>query len=335
MNTNFVAKPLTTCDLLTVAELSREDIETLLATASTLKGHLVHYRGLLAGKTLAMLFEKPSLRTRVSFEVGFAKLGGHVLYIDQQSAKIGQRESVSDCAKNLERFTDVLVARTFSHDTVQELADAASIPVINALSDRFHPCQALADVLTLAELFPFRGWNGMSLAYIGDGNNVCHSLMLACAVLGVHMTVITPAGYEPCPDVVSEATASAVGSGAQIIITNDLDAVRDHQVVYTDTWVSMGSESEEAARLGAFEPYQVTPEIMDLAGAKSRFMHCLPAHRGQEVTVDVIDSPRSVVFDQAENRMHAQNALLVHLLADENRASVRAPMWPDVVGAAV
>lgn len=326
-------RPLTTNDFLTVAELSREEIESLLTTALAFKRNPAEFRQSLSGRTLTMLFEKPSLRTRVSFELGFAKLGGQALYIDHQGTRIGDRESAADCAKNLERWTDVIVARTFDHNTVQELADAASIPVINALSDRFHPCQALADILTLAELFPYRGWRGIALAYVGDGNNVCHSLLLICAILGIQLTVITPPGYEPDGDVEAGARDLAIRSGADITVTNDLSAVSDHHVIYTDTWVSMGSEDQANARLQAFAPYQVTEELLIQAGPNTRFMHCLPAKRGSEVASEVIDSARSVVFDQAENRMHAQNALLLHLLLDKSRTTSNVVVWPDMVGA--
>jgi ornithine carbamoyltransferase len=248
---------------------------------------------------------------------------------------MGERETVRDCAKNLERFTDIIVARTFSHTTIEELAANASVPVINALSDRFHPCQALADVLTVAEHFPDRTFADLSVAYVGDGNNVCHSLMLACAILGMKLAVITPPGFEPAEDVVLRAQSLARQSGAALALSNDVEAVAGHDAIYTDTWVSMGSEAETQNRLAVFAPYQVTQRVMHAAGPNAIFMHCLPAYRGKEVAAEVIDGPQSVVFDQAENRMHAQNALLAHLLADESRAAVSSPemMWPDVIGA--
>ena len=322
-------------DLLSVAELSREEIELLLSTASLLKreGHML--RGSLAGRSMVMLFEKPSLRTRMTFEIGFGKLGGQAVYADQQSCRIGERESIRDFAKNLERWTDVIVARTFSHQTIEELAEHANIPVINALSDRFHPCQALADVLTIAEHFPHRPWSDLSLAYVGDGNNVCHSLILASAILGMNVTVVTPKGYEPDGAVLTQAGNLAAASGATLALRHDLQAVADHHIVYTDTWVSMGDEQQASQRLKTFAPFQVNQQLMAAAAPDAIFMHCLPAHRDQEVATEVIDGPQSVVFDQAENRMHAQNALLVHLLASESGRNTHGMIWPDVIGAAV
>ncbi len=330
-------QPLNTPDFLSVEDLSRQELESLLATAIAIKRD---YRPLLqtfACKSMVMLFEKPSLRTRLSFEIGFAKLGGHPVYVDAQSAggRIGQRESIEDVAHNLERFCDVIVARTFAHETVQQLATHANVPVINALSDRLHPCQALADVLTIAEHFPSRTFRDLSICYVGDGNNVCHSLMHAAALLGSRMTVITPEAYAPARDVVDSAKGQAKISGATVAIDNDIDAVADHDVVYTDTWVSMGAEAEAEQRLKIFAPYEVTTKVMQLAGADAIFMHCLPAYRGKEVAAAVIDGPQSVVFDQAENRMHAQNSLLLHLLAPrDNERPAKTQARPDVVGAA-
>lgn len=326
---------LQTTDLLSVENLSREEIESLLATASLLKHDDQPFRSVFSGRSMVMMFEKPSLRTRMSFEIGFAKLGGHAVYFDHQSAggRIGQREPISDVAKNLERFCDVIVARTFAHETIESLAHHARVPVINALSDRFHPCQALADVLTIAEHFPQRGWNDLAICYIGDGNNVCHSLMHAAAILGLRMTVITPRGYEPAHDVIESSMRRAKAIGSTVVITSDLDAVADCDVVYTDTWVSMGAEAEADMRVKVFAPYQVTRRVMQAANPEAIFLHCLPAYRGKEVAAEVVDGPQSVVFDQAENRMHAQNALLAHLLAANNRPDQAAPAWPDVIGA--
>jgi len=331
-------KPVQATDILSVAELSRDEMEMTLATAALLK-RPPHYRPLhhvFAGKSLVMLFEKPSLRTRLTFEIGFAKLGGHPIYVDQQAAggRIGQRESIEDVAKNIERWTDVIVARTFAHKTVEDLAAHSRVPVINALSDRFHPCQALADVLTIAERFPDRTWNEISVGYVGDGNNVCASLLLACAILGVKkITIVTPKGYEPAAHVVAQARKIAAASGTKIALANQIDALAQHEVVYTDTWVSMGSEAEAEQRLKIFAPYQVTPRVMKLAGGNAIFMHCLPAYRGKEVAAEVIDGPQSVVFDQAENRMHAQNALLLHMLESDAAKPVHATVWPDAIGA--
>jgi ornithine carbamoyltransferase len=329
-------KPFTASDLLSVAELSREDIESLLTTAALLKqpGGYRAFHHAFTGRSLVMLFEKPSLRTRMTFEVGFAKLGGHPIYVDHQAAggRIGQRESIADVAKNLERWCDVIVARTFAHDTVEQLAKHSRVPVINALSDRFHPCQALADVLTITEKFPQRAFSDISCGYVGDGNNVCASLMLATAILGMSMTVVTPKGYEPPADVVAQARSLAASSGAGLTVSNDIDSMKGCQVIYTDTWVSMGSEAEADQRLKIFAPYQVTPRVMSAASDDAIFLHCLPAYRGKEVAAAVIDGPQSVVFDQAENRMHAQNALLLHLLAG-NKSAQSIAAWPDAIGA--
>lgn len=326
-------RPLIKTDLLTGAELSRVEMESLLATAAMLKRGDQPGHDTFTGRSMVMLFEKPSLRTRLSFEIGFAKLGGHAVFVDHQCGRIGQRESISDCARNIERLTDVIVARTFSHETIEELAANSAVPVINALSDRFHPCQALADMQTIAERFPDRVWRELSLAYVGDGNNVCHSLMIASAILGMNITVITPSQYQPAGDVIAMVETLAVESGAVITITDDLTAVAGHDVVYTDTWVSMGNEHEAKERMKVFAPYQITQQVMDSVHPGAIFMHCLPAYRGKEVAAEVIDGPQSVVFDQAENRMHAQNALLVHLLA-ASKKNTSAPVWPDFIGAA-
>lgn len=329
--------PLSTSDLLDVSDLTRSELESILATASLIKSDYRPWASAFAGRATIMMFEKPSLRTRMSFEIGFARLGGHPVYFDHQSAggRIGQRETIEDVAHNLERFGDLLVARTFSHETIVSLAKHANVPVINALSDRSHPCQALADVLTIAEKFPDRTFNEVSLCYIGDGNNVCHSLMQAAAILGMRMTVIMPKGYEPSREYFDSATRQALSSGGSLTLSNDLGASANHDVIATDTWVSMGAEAEAEQRVKVFAPYQVTQRVMSAAGPKSIFMHCLPAYRGKEVAAEVIDGPQSVVFDQAENRMHAQNALMLHLLAPrvERNVEAKSQAWPDVIGA--
>jgi ornithine carbamoyltransferase len=260
-----------------------------------------------------MLFEKPSLRTRTSFEVGIFRLGGQAIVLDHQSSPIGERESIADCARNLERWCHAIVARVMRHSTVEALAAAARIPVINALCDRHHPCQALADFQTLLE----RGFDLRHdrLAWIGDGNNVCHSLMEMASILGCGMTVVTPEGLEPDAAIQAQCIARAMRTGARLDVSNDPAAVRGAFAVYADTWVSMGQEGAGAAEKKArFARYRVDRALMAAAGPRALFMHCLPAHRGEEVTDEVMDSPASVVFDQAENRMHAQNALLCHLL---------------------
>ncbi|MBL8764537.1 MAG: ornithine carbamoyltransferase [Phycisphaerae bacterium] len=299
-------------DVLTIGALDRTQIEAVFESARAARDNPSRYARALAGKSGILIFEKPSLRTRVTFEVGLARLGGHPVYFDHSSSRLGEREPIRDYAKNLERWVDVIVARVFSHAAVEELAAHASIPVINALSDLHHPCQALADYLTLAD--HFGGLRGLRLAYVGDGNNVCHSLMQAGAALGVGVTVVCPKGYEPDSALVTEAQRTASAMGCEVVIGNDPEMVQGHQAIYADTWVSMGDEHESAARHRAFRPYQVDIRRLNAAGSGAVFMHCLPAHRGEEVTAEVIDSPRSLVYDQAENRLHVQNGLLLHLL---------------------
>lgn len=309
-------------DMLSGAELSRTELEALFALATACKENPEAYAGALAGKSVALLFEKPSLRTRVSFEVGLHRLGGQAIFLDQQGSKIGAREAIKDYAKNLERWCHALVGRVDRHATLAALADHASVPVVNALCDQFHPCQALADYLTLRERLG--SLQGARLAYVGDGNNVCHSLLLLGARLGVNITVISPPGHGPDPMVAQQACAIAALTGGWIDITTDLGAVRGADAVYTDAWTSMGTK-ETPERLAAFEPYRVDSAVMAMAASgrpagacpgapEPLFMHCLPAHRGQEVTDEVIDSDASVVYDQAENRLHAQCALLLMLL---------------------
>jgi ornithine carbamoyltransferase len=305
-------QPLKHQDLLSLAQVSADEMHMLFSTAAALKQRPLAFRHALEGKTIVLLFEKESLRTLATFEIGMARLGGQALYFDHRANRIGEREPIRDYAKNLERWTNAIVARTYEHSTIEELARHATVPVINALSNLSHPCQALADYFTLLERFG--SLDGLRVAYVGDGNNVCHSLLLGAAILGVHFTCISPKNYQPLPDYVSLAQRMAQQSGAHITTTEELNAVANHHAVYTDTWISMGSEAQTQERLAAFATYQVTAEMMTLAGQDAVFMHCLPAHRGQEVAAEVIDSPQSIVYDQAENRMHVQNALLVHLL---------------------
>ncbi|MEN0020518.1 MAG: ornithine carbamoyltransferase [Planctomycetota bacterium] len=309
-------------DFNSIDDCTPEQLAAILELASQIKADFAtgkpgKWATALAGKSVVMLFEKPSLRTRVSFEIGINKLGGHAMYFDHDKQKIGEREPIVDYAKNLERFADAIVARTFSHDTLTGLAEHGSIPVVNALSDHEHPCQALADLLTLKE--QFGTLQGLKLAWLGDGNNVCHSLMLACAKLGVSMTVVTPKGFEPQFHVLKSALDAAKLTGATITLSNRVEAVEGHHAVYTDCWVSMGQDHQAQLRNEAFAGFCVDEDMMDLIGknvdADPIFMHCLPAYRGKEVEAEVIDGPASVVYDQAENRMWAQNALLVTLLA--------------------
>jgi ornithine carbamoyltransferase len=259
-----------------------------------------------------MLFEKASLRTRMSFEVGCFRMGAQAIYLDHRDTPLGTRETLADYGHNLERWCHAIVARVNSHATITGLAAATRVPVVNALCDMHHPCQALADLQTLLE----RGFdlNHSRLAWVGDGNNVCHSLVEAASILGFGITVVTPKGFEPDAGIVSQCVARSMRTGARIEVTDDVRAISGAFAVYTDTWISMGQQ-DSAEKKARFEPYQVDRELMSIAGPKALFMHCLPAHRGEEVTDEVIDSTSSVVFDQAENRMHAQNALLCHLLA--------------------
>lgn len=308
---------LTNRDLISISELSAPEVGQIFATAAHMKRDLAPYAGSLAGRSIIALFEKPSLRTRMTFETGPTKLGAHVMYFDHSQQRIGQRESVKDYALNLERWVDCIVARVFENRVLREMAEHASVPVVNALCDIEHPCQALADLFTLTEKFGDLGTK--RLAYVGDGNNVCHSLMLLCAKLGVSFTAVTPKGFEPQFSVVRDALQDAKATGATITLSHSPEAAVGHDAVYTDCWVSMGQDHQKALRDGVFDAYQVNEELMERIAGKGQdwplFMHCLPAHRGQEVTDDVMDSPCSVVFDQAENRMWVQNALLWHMLA--------------------
>jgi ornithine carbamoyltransferase len=300
-------------DLTTLAEWTPEELERCLGVAAEVKREPARYRTALAGRTLAMIFEKPSLRTRVTFEAGMFELGGHALYLAPSDIRIGERETVADVAHNLERMVSAIMARTFRQETVDELAANASVPVINGLSDRYHPCQALADYQTLVEE---RGTvRGQALAYVGDGNNVAHSLMHAGAKLGAHVRIATPEGYEPDPAELDRARPVFTASGGRLTVTHDpAEAVDGADAVYTDVWASMGQEEEAAARARIFRPYQVDAALFGRAKPDAIFLHCLPAHRGEEVAAEVIDSPRSRVFPQAENRKHAQKAVLLLLL---------------------
>lgn len=302
-------------DFLTLADYSKEEIEYLLHLALELKEKQQNGERYtpLSGKTLAMIFEKPSTRTRVSFEVGMVQLGGHALHLSSRDLQIGRGETIADTARVLSEYVDAIMIRTFEHEKVEELAHYATIPVINGLTDDDHPCQALADLLTIYEV---KGkLQGLKLAYIGDGNNMAHALMLAAAKVGMHCAVASPKGYEPKEAVVKEAKSIANESGATIVVTNDpYEAIVDADVVYTDVWASMGQESEANERMHVFAPFQVNETLVQQAKSDFMFLHCLPAHRGEEVTEGVIDGVRSYIFQQAGNRLHAQKALLVSLL---------------------
>jgi ornithine carbamoyltransferase len=301
--------------LLCLADASSEEIWRILHTARELKAawKAGGNEPLLAGKALAMIFEKPSLRTRTSFEMAMVHLGGHALYLSPDEIGLGKRESVADVARVLSRYVDGIEARVYAHRTIEELAAYATVPVINGLSEWTHPCQALGDALTIWE---HKGTiEGQRLAFIGDGNNVANSLLFLGGKLGLHVTVATPPGYEPHPAVLRLAHQAAGASGAQLSITNDpVAAVERADVVYTDVWASMGQEEEAAQRRTRFVPYQVNAELMSHAPSGAQFMHCLPAHRGEEVTSEVVDAPYSIIFDQAENRLHAQKAVLAVLM---------------------
>lgn len=302
-------------DLVSLNQLDEARMHALFELTAALKARPADYSRALAGKRLAMIFEKESLRTRFTFDVGMQDLGGSAVFLDHRDARLGSRESVKDMARNLERWVHGIVARTYKHRAVQELAENASIPVINGLSDFLHPCQGLADFFTLTER-----WGqvrGRTLCYIGDGNNTCHSLMHAASILGTNMRVCTPESYEPNFKIVRECEAKAAVSGSEIVVLNDpREAVEGVDAVYTDVWASMGQEDEREERAAIFHDYQVDEEMMSWTN-DACFMHCLPAHRGHEVTAGVMDGPSSIVFDIAENRLHVQKAVLCMLMADE------------------
>lgn len=307
---------LSVSDLLSIQDLTPDDIQLIFKVAGRIKKAPDDFALSLKGKTLAMIFEKPSLRTRVTFDVGMTSMGGQALFLDHSDAKLGERESIRDVARNLERWVHGIVARTYKNRSVVELAEQARIPVINGLTDLLHPCQALADYFTLAERLPLG--SGVRLCFVGDGNNTCHSLILGAARLGIHLSVASPAGYEPNSEIVRQAMDTAAATGGTItIMRNPREAVREANAVYTDVWASMGQEAETEDRAAVFAGYQVNRQLMELAGSEALFMHCLPAHRGYEVAPQVIDSPQSVVYDQAENRLHVQKALLLLLMAGE------------------
>ena len=310
-------------DLVSIRDLSPIEVESIFHLATRMKARPEDYRDALAGKHLAMFFEKPSLRTRLTFEAGVCGLGGSVSFIDQRHERLDARETLSDIAHNVERWVSGIVLRTFAHETVEGIAEFANVPVINALSEVEHPCQALADYFTLHERFG--NLRKICLAYVGDGNNVMHSLLLTAALLGSRIRIATPKGYGPDGQILSDARDIAKNTGAAIeLITDPHKAVRGADAVYTDAWVSMGHENETEERAKIFPPYQVNDDLMAEAAPPAVFMHCLPAHRNEEVTDTVIDSVRSIVFDQAENRMHVQKAILTMLLGGKTRLPVRS-----------
>ncbi len=312
-SSSYAYRSVTGRDLISIQDFSADELACALELATAMKARPADFRGILSGKQIVLFFEKPSLRTRLTFEAGINSLGGTSFFVDQTQSRLGARESLSDVAHNLERWIDGIVLRTFAHETVTTMAEHAAIPVINALSEQEHPCQAMADMLTLQQ--HFGDLRGVRLAYVGDGNNVANSLMLAAASLGASISVGTPLGYEPDPRITEAAGELAAVSGASVSVVNDpIEAVAGADAVYTDVWASMGQEDEAAERSKIFAPFQVNQKLFSYAAKHAVFMHCLPAHRGDEVAAAVIDSPRSVVFDQAENRLHVQKSILVLLL---------------------
>ncbi len=302
-------------DFLTLLDFTTEEILDLLALAADLKAKQkagVSYTP-LSGKTMAMIFEKPSTRTRVSFEVGMIQLGGQAMYLNGNDLQLGRGETIADTARVLSQYVDVIMIRTFAHQKVEELAEYASVPVINGLTDDDHPCQALADLLTIYEVK--KTFQGVKLAYVGDGNNVANALLVAAAKVGMNVAIACPPGYEPKAEYVEAARQIGEKTGATVVVTHDpLVAVAGADAIYTDVWTSMGQESESSERLQVFQPYQVNEELVKAAKPDYLFLHCLPAHRGEEVTAGVMDGPNSVVFEQAGNRLHAQKAILLSVL---------------------
>jgi ornithine carbamoyltransferase len=310
-------------DLVSTRDLGPDGVDAVLRLAAIMKSRPSDFWRALTGRQVVMFFEKPSLRTRLTFEAGMASLGGNAMFVDQTKERLDARESLSDVAHNLERWVDLIVLRTFSQRTIEGMAQHASIPVINALSDLEHPCQALADYMTFAERYG--DLRNRWLAYVGDGNNVAHSLLLTAACLGSRIRIATPRGYEPDSQIVADALEIAVETGAQIeLLTDPHEAVAGADAVYTDAWVSMGQEKEERERAEIFPPYQVNSELMAEAAPHAVFMHCLPAHRGLEVTNEVMDSEQSLIFEQAENRLHAQKAILYLLMGGGDRLPARS-----------
>ena len=300
-------------DFISVKDLTLKDIEDIFSLTDRLKKDKAKFSKVLTGKTLALIFQKPSNRTRVSFEVGMYQLGGYSIYLGPDEINLGVRECIKDVAKTLSRYVDGIVLRTYAHKNVIEMAKFATIPVINGLSDLLHPCQALADVYTIKE--KLKNLKNITLAYIGDGNNVCNSLLYACASVGIHMNVATPKSYAPDKNVLREAKVMAKTKKVNInLFTKPQEAVKSTDVIYTDVWASMGQEKEAALRKRIFKTFQINTKLVKLAKKDALIMHCLPAHRGDEITDDILDSKNSIVFDQAENRIHVQKAILINLL---------------------
>ena len=298
-------------NLLSVKDLSKQQILDLLALAKAMKANPAEYSQALAGKSIVTIYEKPSLRTRVTFDIGIHKLGGHAVYLDAQNGAIGERETVKDFAANISRWADAIVARVVSHKTLEGLVEHGSVPVVNSLCDLYHPCQALADFLTISE--HYEDVSKVKLAYVGEGNNVTHSLMLTGAILGAEVTAVCPRGSSPDAQIVKQAMALAEISGGKINVTDNLDDIVDYDVIYGDTWVSMGDDTPLEQVKEKYMPYQINKALLMRTGIK-HVLHCQPAHRELEITSEVMDGEQSLIFDQAENRMHAQNAVLLTLL---------------------
>ncbi|MFN0084416.1 MAG: ornithine carbamoyltransferase [Blastocatellia bacterium] len=306
-------------DLITIHDLTTAEVRRVFKAAADLKAHPRNYSDALHGRSVALIFEKPSLRTRVTFDLGATQMGASCVYLDHQGVRVGERESVKDMALNLERWVDVIVARTYRHETVVELADHSGVPVINGLSEFAHPCQGLTDYFTLTEKVG-PDLKGFRLAYVGDGNNTCHSLIFGAVKLGVHLSIGCPKGYEPDELVMRVARKGARKTGAKIEIFHDpFEAVEKAQAVYTDVWASMGFEAETERRRETFSRYRVTRKLMKAAAREALFMHCLPAHRGDEVDAEVIDGKGSIVYDEAENRLHTQKAIMLLLVQANKR----------------
>jgi len=298
---------------LSLEDLSLDELWAVLDLAAAVKATPEKYANALAGKSLAMIFQKKSTRTRVSFETGMFQLGGMALFLGANDIQIGRGETIADTARVISRYNDIIMARVYGHDVLEEMAAHATVPVINGLSDALHPCQVLADLQTMRE--QFGDIRGLTFTYIGDGNNMAHSLMIGCARVGVNVRIAAPNGYEPDAAYVSAARSHGQITGAEVVVTNDpVAAATDAHVLYTDVWASMGQEEEQAKRLVDFDGFQVDGRLMSIAHDDAVFMHCLPAHRGEEVSAEVCDGPRSVIFDEAENRLHAQKALMLFLM---------------------
>jgi len=300
--------------MLTIHELSVAEVDALLTLAVDIKANPDNYRQSLAGKTLGMIFQKSSTRTRVSFEVGMYQLGGHALFLSSNDIQMGRGEPIEDTAKVMSRYVDAIMIRTFAHQDVRDLATHGSIPIVNGLDDLVHPCQVMSDLLTIQE--HLGDLKGRKLAYIGDGNNMAHSLLAGGAKVGMDVVIAAPEGYQPLPEMLAQSQEDAKETGATLsVVTDPTEAAKDADVIYTDVWASMGQEAEQAKREKAFEGFTVDAAMMSAAKPGAIFMHCLPAHRGEEVSADVIDGPQSVIYDEAENRMHMQKAILHTLMS--------------------